>query len=181
MSDETEKDNSTTTPPAGAEDGGDIDLEKLEAELDKLETEEQKDEMIRRLSDSNKKLYARAKKAEAKAKEPKPASEVTKTEVQEHKQTNPNSDTDIKLERLELKTDGYSSDEVDFIMSNGGRKALSSDYVTAAIESMRAKKKSQEASPEDSPKSPVYKKHTEQDLRNMPLSELEKILPLADK
>ena len=78
---------------------------------------------------------------------------------------------------MELKTEGYNSDEVDFLMQNGGRKALDNKIVMAGIESMRAKAKSEEATPSGTAKSTVYKKYTEEDLKEMPLEDLEKIIP----
>jgi len=82
-----------------------------------------------------------------------------------------------KLERMELKLDGYSSDEVEAIMDLGGSKALSNPLVKGAIEQMRAKAKSQDASQSLNSKSPVYKKFTQEDLSKMSSAELEKILP----
>lgn len=81
------------------------------------------------------------------------------------------------FERLDLKTDGYKAEEIDFIMQNGGRKALENPIVMAGIEAVRAKTKSQNATPSGTGKSAVYQKYTERDLRNMPASELEKIIP----
>ncbi len=92
-------------------------------------------------------------------------------------QTNESSPTDERFERLELKTEGYKSDEVDFLMQNGGRKALENPIVMAGIEGIRAKAKSQDATPSGTGKSTVYKKYTEADLKRMPAEELEKIVP----
>jgi hypothetical protein len=78
---------------------------------------------------------------------------------------------------LDLKTEGYKSEEVDFLMQNGGRKALDNPIVMAGIDAMRKKQKSQEATPSGTAKSAVYQKFTEADLKKMPLEELEKIVP----
>lgn len=82
-----------------------------------------------------------------------------------------------KLERMELKLDGYSSDEVEAIMDLGGSKALSNPIVKGAIEQMRNKSKSENANQALNSKSPVYKKFTQDDLGKMSSAELEKILP----
>lgn len=122
------------------------------------------------LAEKNKQLYERAKKAEAKVKEleKKPAP----------LQTNESSSTsDERFERLELKTEGYSGDEVDFLMQNGGRKALDNKIAMAGIEAIRKAKKSTDATPSGTAKSAVYQKFTEQDLRRMSAEELEKIIP----
>src|SRR5438067_698522 len=80
--------------------------------------------------------------------------------------------SDEKYDRLELKTDGYSSDEVETIMELGGPKALTNPIVKEAIVSLRKKAKSQDATPSGTAKSPIYQKFTERDLRTMPLAEL---------
>ena len=82
-----------------------------------------------------------------------------------------------KLERMELKLDGYTGDEVEAIMELGGSKALSNPLVKGAIETMRAKAKSQESNQPLNSKSPVFKKFTQADLNGMTSAELEAILP----
>lgn len=129
------------------------DAEALKAELERVKAEKDLQ-------------HKRATKAEAELKKLKPLT------------TNQSSsDSDARFERLELKTEGYKSEEVDFLMQNGGRKALENPIVMAGIEAMRKKQKSQDATPSGTAKSAVYQKYTEQDLRKMPAAELEKIIP----
>src|SRR5437879_2995824 len=98
-------------------------------------------EDVEQLKTTNQKLYARAKKAEAENKELK--AKVPNEQVPLN--PNPSLKTDDeRFERLDLKTDGYSGDEVDFIMQNGGRKALANSYVKEAIASARRKAKSED-------------------------------------
>lgn len=85
-----------------------------------------------------------------------------------------------RYERLELKIDKYSDEEIDFIMQNGGRKSLDNKLVKSAIEAQRKFVKSEGATPSGSGKSPVFQKFTERDLKNMPLEELEKIIPQGE-
>lgn len=85
-------------------------------------------------------------------------------------------DRDERFERLELRADGYSKDEIDEIMALGGTKVLNSKIVQSAIKTMRAEAKSKEASEPLSSKSPVYKKFTQEDFSKMSASEMEKIL-----
>ena len=118
------------------------------------------------LAEKNKQLYERAKKAEAKVKELE----------KKPKETNQPINSDERFERLELKTEGYNSDEVDFLMQNGGRKALDNTIAMAGIEAIRKKAKSQNATPSGTNKSPVYQKFTVQDLSKMSSEELEKII-----
>lgn len=90
---------------------------------------------------------------------------------------NDQSIPDDRFERLDLKTDGYNSDEIEVLMQNGGRSALDNPIVMAGIEAIRAKNKSLNATPSGTGKSPVYQKHTERDLKKMSLEDLEKIVP----
>lgn len=81
------------------------------------------------------------------------------------------------LERIELRQDGYSKEEVEAIMELGGNKALSNPIVKSAIDAMRNKSKSQDSNQSLTSKSPVFKKFTQSDLNKMSSAELEAILP----
>lgn len=85
-------------------------------------------------------------------------------------------DKDERFERLELRADGYSKDEIEEIMALGGTKVLNSKIVQSAIKTMRAEAKSKDAREPLSSKSPVYKKFTQEDLSKMTSKEMEKIL-----
>jgi|SRR6185312_708636 len=103
----------------------------------------------------------------------KPTQQSTQTN-----QTNQSSSSpDERFERQDLRIDGYSNDEVDFIMRNGGKQALQDKLVIAAIETMRKETKSKEASPSGTGKSYTYQKFGERDLKRMSAEELEKIIP----
>ncbi len=58
--------------------------------------------------------------------------------------TNSGSDT-LKLERLELKVDGYSDEEVAYILKNGGKEALKDPFVISGIEARRVQKAAESA------------------------------------
>ncbi len=81
-----------------------------------------------------------------------------------------------RLERIELRQEGYSPDGVQAIMDLGGTKVLNSKIVQSAIKYMRADEKSKNASTTVSSKSPVYKKFTQDDMSKMSAKEMEKIL-----
>lgn len=81
------------------------------------------------------------------------------------------------LERIELRQDGYSKEEVEAIMELGGNKALKNPIVKSAIDAMRSKAKGAESNQSLNSKSPVYKKFTQGDLKGMTSKELEAILP----
>jgi hypothetical protein len=121
-------------------------------------------------------------KAQAtKAAEYKQYADKTKAEIKELKKTLQTKelpqDINERLERQDLRIEGYSPTETDFLMRNGGRKALDDKLVLAAIEATRKEAKSKEATPTGTGKSTVFQKFTEQDLRKMPAEELEKIIP----
>ena len=124
----------------------------------------------------NRKLFARAKKAESKKRE---TTDTTTT-------TTPAPNDDAKKEdaawreKMELKTEGYSDDEIAFIQQSGGRKALENAYVKNAIESMRSQKKAELAAVDTTAgKSEIEKQYTNEQLRDMPTKDLEKLLPKA--
>lgn len=81
-----------------------------------------------------------------------------------------------RLERIELMQEGYSKAEVDAIMELGGAKMLKNPVVQSAVEVLRQKEKSRNASEHLSSKSPVFKKFTQEDLSKMSSAEMEKVL-----
>lgn len=85
-----------------------------------------------------------------------------------------------KLERLELKVEGYSDEEINAIYELGGPAKRDNPIVKAALETIRTQNKSKEADQPIDGKMPVYKKHSQSDLEGMSWQELEKILPHAD-
>jgi len=84
--------------------------------------------------------------------------------------------SDERFERLELKTEGFSSTEVDQIMELGGRQALENPLLKEAIALQRKKAKSAQATPSGTAKSPVFKQYSEKDLKNLPIEEFEKLI-----
>lgn len=144
-----------------------------EAEVEETKTEEEDETVTLKKSDFTK-LNRKARAYDATKSEVKP---IEKSDITT-KSAKGNFSME-KLERIELRQDGYSKDEVDEIMELGGAKVLGSKLVQSAIKAMRAEKKSKDATPEFSAKSPVYKKHTQEDLNGMSSAELEKILPHA--
>lgn len=81
-----------------------------------------------------------------------------------------------RLDRLELKADGYSADEIDAIMDLGGIKVLNKPLVQKAIKAMRTEQKSNDAKVVPNSKAPIYKKYNQEDLNKMSASEMEKVL-----
>jgi hypothetical protein len=139
-----------------------ISIEQYEAIKTELEKEKQ----------SKAKIYARAKRAEELLK-------VRKPESDDLLQTN--SDADWK-EKMELKVEGFKSDEeLDFIMKNGGKKAIDKPYVKAAIEAIRQQKQAEQAAVEGQDKTATKKGYTDDELRKMSTDELYKLLPKSEQ
>lgn len=135
------------------------DYQALQEDYQALQGEKKK------LEETNKKLYARIKQSSTNK---SLGQAVSLSGVEE------------KLERLELRTKGYSDSEIDFLKPYGGEKALENPYVKQALEIMRDKAKAENAVVDtDGGKSDIEKKYTDEQLRNLPTDELEKLLPKA--
>lgn len=130
---------------------------------------------VEALKEQNKKLFERAKKAEAKLKQVKPTQNITNE--------TPNT-YGVADEVLDLRLEGYSKSDVEFIMKNGGRKTLEdkNSLVAIAINQKKEQERAERASSQTvdtSSMSEVERKYTPEQLNNMSVSDLEKILPRA--
>lgn len=128
--------------------------------------------------DAFRQVLARAKRAEDENKRMK-ASLATKTQ-----ETAQPSEPRVQLDEItDLRLDGYTRDEVAFIMKNGGRKSLESDpFVKTAIAQIREQRKAEAAIPAiDTGKSEIERKYTQEQLANMSAEELYKILPKSNR
>lgn len=136
-------------------------------------------EDYQKLAQKNKALFARAKKAEQRAKEVEESTRDRETQApKEPAGLDPS--VSERLDRIDLKTEGYSDEEVDFLMKLGGKKALEDKRVKAGIETLRQQAKAEAATVDtDTAKSDIEKKYTPDQLKGMSASELEKILPKA--
>jgi hypothetical protein len=147
--------------------------QELEINLDMVDDAEALKAELAKKSDAIRQLTARAKAAEELVKKSRETSKTVETQA-------PVS-TDYRDEVYDLRLDGYSREEAQFIMKNGGRKALEeNNYVKVAIETLREQKKAEQAIPDiDSGKSDIERKYTPEQLEKMPMEELVKILPHA--
>ncbi len=101
--------------------------------------------------------------------------------------TNPSSDSKpyvINDEVVDLRLEGYSKQEVEWIMKNGGRKELENpnSYTSIAIRAQREQHKAEGAASQTNSTaglSEIERKYTPEQLATMPLKELEAILPKA--
>lgn len=147
--------------------------EELELELELEDTEDiealksalAKEKLIK------KQLLARAKKAEASNKKPQIINKQEKSFT-------------IDDETLDLRLDGYTREEVEFIARNGGRKELDNpnSLVAVALNTKREQKRAEDmaSKTEDtSGLSEFEKKYTPEMMANMSAKELRDILPKA--
>lgn len=145
-------------------------------EADGAEAESSEMPTVEELQEKNRQLYARLKKAEEKAK-----SEEKEEKTEERSTQTENtqaSSSNVDVERLTLKVDGYNDDEIAEIMKLGGVQSLSNPLVKKAVEAMREERQAENAQVTDGgAKSDFTRKYSPQDLRKMSTEELEKILP----
>ena len=153
--------------------GNDQDV-NLDLDLDTASPEDIKAAYLA-TQEKNKQLYARAKKAESGKAE---ATEVLRKAVQAKTEPQNINNTDGQFEKLELIARGYSDDEIDFVLRNGGKKGLENPFVKSALDSLRTQRKAEQASEleSSSSKSDISKRYTDEQLSKMSVSQLEKIL-----
>lgn len=136
-----------------------------------------------RLEETNKRLYERTKKAEAEAKEAK-AKLLEKPEISEPTvQVNQVKPSDVlNSDEFKLYRDGYTNQEIDIIMHNGGYKILE-DKANPLVLGLQASKEQRgaedaaSATRDSSGLSDIERKYTEQDMRNMKKEDLELLIP----
>ncbi len=140
---------------------------------------------VEKLIETNKKLFVRAKTAEGfvqdsdgnwvKKQKPQPAVKSELSAVDDVETLIENISVlkgleDDEISDLKLEAKSLGVPVVKYIKSKAGQIHL---------KEVRREKKSKEASPEIGSSSPIFKKHTEQDLKSMSSDELAKILPHA--
>ena len=152
----------------------DTTSQDVEIVLDEsLDTEAQ----LNALKEQNKKLFARAKSAETLLKQ-------TPKKVPEATQEDSSNIYGMSKEALQMRLDGYSEAETEFIVRNGGRKALEdkTSYVAIALNTKREQARAENAAnqtQDSSSMSEVERKYTPEQMKNMTAAELAKILPHA--
>lgn len=169
------------------QDNGTVATITDESELDTLR-EGIDDPMVLRAqlakeAEARRQLTARAKTAEQDKREA-----LTKLAQYESKQII-NSETPPPMtlndEVVDLRLDGYSKKEVEWIMLNGGRKVLDdpNSLVSIAIKAQREQLAAEQAASganSDQGLSEIERKYTPEQLRNMSVKDLEAILPHAN-
>lgn len=118
----------------------------------------------------NAKLYARIKESKKtapleKAQSPKESPELSQ---------------DLAKLKLAVNYGIKDPDAVEFLMNNGGEEALKNPFIKQTMDNMLAQKATEAAQvAEDSQKSDFERKVTIDQMKNMSIEELEKVLPRA--
>lgn len=118
------------------------------------------------LEEKNKHLYARVSK-------PKTSSQPLQT-----KSVDAPPD---RLEEIDLRARGYNDDEISVLQKYGGIAALKDPIIMAGIDNMRAKNAAERAAivEDTGGASDLERKFTHEQLKDMPLDEMEKLMPKA--
>lgn len=146
------------------------------------------EEQVAALTDQNKKLFERAKKAEGFVQDSegnwvkKQPAEPAKASSFTSEKTNP---IDIlRHDAFKLSREGYDEDDIELILNNGGREILKNDSHPITL-GLKAKKEQHAAevaaaaAASGSGQSDVFSKHTPEQMKEMSVKDLEKILPHA--
>lgn len=155
---------------------GDETIEETQETLDTEDVETLKVELEKERK-ARQQLTARAKRAEeALKKAPKFDSPKLETKVE-------GATLD---EALDLRLDGYSKDEVSFILKNGGRKALedNNSFVNIAVKTRREQAKAEDEiskAKDTAGISTFEKKYPADKLAKMSAEEMAKILPHTEE
>ena len=133
-------------------------------------------------ADARRQLTARARKAEEELRTLKTQNFQAESVINPLPTQEP---VTINDEVVDLRLDGYSKKEVEWIMKNGGRKVLDdqNSLVSIAIRAQREQQKAEQAASQvadTSGLSDVERKYTPQQLNAMSVKELEAILPRAN-
>lgn len=164
---ETQNENLDST-----NEGVQVDTE--ETTVADTETEQSEEVDVTKVLETNKKLYKRLKDTEAKLKqiESKPKDSTLQTPA----------DTGSVYEQVKLLKD-IEEDEMNSLESDAKDlgvpvlKYIKSTAGKTRLDVIRKEKRSKDASPEIGSASPVYKKHTQEELGKMSVAELQKIIP----
>lgn len=137
-------------------------------------------EELAKQTEARRQILARAKRAEAELKVEREKS--IRAEVKPD--TTTNSEYSLNDEVVDLRLDGFTKADVEFIMKNGGRKALEdkTSYTSIAINARKEQAKAEaEANKvvDTSGMSEFERKFTPEMMKNMTSAELKKILPHA--
>lgn len=134
---------------------------------------------VHKLMETNKRLYGRVKAAEAELKTFK----TVQTPTPQPQAQAPIMD-DKLWEVAEYIREGYTRDDVDFIIKNGGRDALAKpdSFVSLALKAKQEQRSAEEAAAQtgNSGFGGIERQYSPDQLKSMSAKELADILPKAD-
>lgn len=91
-----------------------------------------------------------------------------------------NSNESERLDRLELRQDGYAPEVIDEIMKIGGKTALDNPIFKQSADALQAQHNAEQASDvTGGPNSTTRTRYSKEDLEGMSSEEMEKVLPHA--
>lgn len=143
------------------------------------ETFEELQQKLANAEKAKKQILARARKAEERLKEYKPV-ETPKAPATE------TSIDDRLWDVADMIRQGYTRADAEFIQKNGGSEAMKdpNSYVSVALRTLQEQRRAEQASSgtnaSTSGLSEIERKYTPEQLKNMSVAELEKILPHAE-
>lgn len=129
-------------------DGMPVVIPLTDQQIANLSSEERIARMEQQFSSfevKNRELYARTKKAEDRIKKMREAAEDEVVPVVVPKETT-NNDTD-RLDRIDLRLSGYDEDDVDYLMTLGGKEALKRKEIKDFMDYKRQKKQQESNTP----------------------------------
>lgn len=86
-----------------------------------------------------------------------------------------------RQDRMELRQEGYPDDVIDHIMEMGGKSALDNPIVKQSADTLRKQHQDQQAADiGDGPQGQTRTKYSKEELKNMSVEEIEKVLPHAE-
>lgn len=161
-----------------------LDETQLEALREGIDDPVVLKQQLAKEAEARRQLTARARTAEQERKEAltKLAELESKNIVNNPEPPMDSKPTEINDEVVDLRLDGYTKDEVAWIMKNGGRKALEdkNSFTAIAINAKREQQRAEQAASQvtdTSGQSEIERKYTREQLANMSVKELEAILP----
>lgn len=125
-------------------------------------------------AEARRQIHARALKAETELK-------ALKSQPPKEKEVERAQPSTVIDEAVDLRLDGYSKSEVDFILKNGGRKAIEdpNSFVSLAIKTHKEQQRAEQEASKTSTSggTETVKGYTPEQIANMSAKELEKLLP----
>ena len=143
-------------------EGGTVADTLTEEQIAEMSAEERlvrMEKQFNQFQTKNKELFARAKKAEERNKRLREAVEEEEEKPKTPEIQKQEHIEESRFDRIDLRLEGYNEEEVEYLMTLGGKRALQSQEVKDFMEYKRQKKQSEVKSPSPSSRSmPTFDK-----------------------